>query len=80
MSVCLSVGQSVTVVTLQKRLNRSRCRLGCGLMGCTSAQSGEYDWTVCVRRRSGLMSNDYDHLFVQPEIPVMKLNAIVSTL
>jgi len=28
--VCLSVGRSITVVSPAKRLNRSRCRLGCG--------------------------------------------------
>jgi len=32
-------------------------------MGCTLAPSSEYDWTVPVRRRCGLMSNYFDHLF-----------------
>jgi len=32
-------------------------------MGCTLAPPGEYDWTVCVRRWCGLMSNYFDHLF-----------------
>jgi len=31
-------------------------------MGCTLAPPGEYDWTVHVRRRFGLMSNYFDHL------------------
>jgi len=29
--VCLSAGRSVTILSAAKRLNRSRCRLGCGL-------------------------------------------------
>jgi len=32
--------------------------------GGTLAQPGEYDWTVRMRRRCGLMSNYFDHLFV----------------
>jgi len=51
---------------VQKRLNRSICRLGCGLgwaMG-TLAPTGEYNWTVRLRRRYGLMSNYFDHLFL----------------
>jgi len=32
-------------------------------MGCTLAPPGEYDLTVRVRRRCGLMSNYFDHLF-----------------
>jgi len=31
-------------------------------MGCTLAPPEEYDWTVHVRRRCGLMSNYFDHL------------------
>ena len=31
--------------------------------GCTLAPPEEYDWTVDVRRRYGLMSNYFDHLF-----------------
>jgi len=31
---------------------------------CTLAQSGPYDWIVHVRRRCGLMSNYFDHLFL----------------
>jgi len=30
-------------------------------MECTLAPPGEYDWSV--RRRCGLMSNYFDHLF-----------------
>jgi len=61
-SVCRSIGLSRSWV-LQKRLNRSRCRLGCELRwvkdaiirwGCTLALPGEYDWTVRVRRRCSL--------------------------
>jgi len=46
---------------VQKWLNWSRCRLGCGLgwaqasmcyMRCTLAQPGEYRWTVRLRRWS----------------------------
>jgi len=36
----------------------TRCRSS----GCTLAQHGEYDWTVHVRQRCGLMSNYFDHL------------------
>ena len=32
-------------------------------MGCTLAPPEEYDCTVHVRRRCGLMSNYFDHLF-----------------
>jgi len=32
-------------------------------MGCTLAPPGEYDCTVHVPRRCGLMSNYFDHLF-----------------
>jgi len=32
-------------------------------IGCTLAPPGEYD-SVYVRRRCGLMSNYYDHLFI----------------
>jgi len=31
--------------------------------GCTLAPPGEYEWTVHVQRRCGLMSNYFDHLF-----------------
>jgi len=31
-------------------------------MGCTLAPPGEYDSTVCMRRRCGFMSNYFDHL------------------
>jgi len=33
-----------------------------GIMDCTLAPSGEYDWIVCVLQRYGLMSNYFDHL------------------
>jgi len=32
-------------------------------VGCILAQPGKYDWPVHVRRRCGLMSNYFDHLF-----------------
>jgi len=32
-------------------------------MGCTLAPPGEYSWTVRLRRRCGLVSNYFDHLF-----------------
>jgi len=31
-------------------------------MGCTLTPPGEYDWTVHVQRRCGLISNYFDHL------------------
>jgi len=34
------------------------------IYGCTSAPPGEYDWTVRVWRRCGLMSNYFDHSFI----------------
>jgi len=57
---------------MQKWLNRSRCRLGCGLWWAegsmctwgTLSPSGECDWTVCLRRRCCLMSNYFDHLLL----------------
>jgi len=65
-----SVCRSDTVVSLQKQLNRSRCRLGCGFawvqgsmyLGCASAQPGEYDWIIRMRRWLSPMSNYFDHL------------------
>jgi len=33
-------------------------------MGCTLAPPGEYYWTARLRRRCGLMSNYFDHLFI----------------
>jgi len=52
--------------TMQKRLNRSICRLGCGLIFATRqvtlAPSGEYNWTIRLQQRCGLMSNYFDHL------------------
>jgi len=33
-------------------------------MGCTLALPDEYDWTVRVRRRCGLMSNYFDHIII----------------
>jgi len=70
--------------SVQKRLNRSRCRLGYGLVWAqwstsssysagdvnapshkgTLAPPGEYDWTVRLLQRCGLMSNYFDHLLV----------------
>ena len=37
-------------------------------MACTLAPPGEYDWTVRVRRRCGLMSNYFDHLLLSGPI------------
>jgi len=34
------------------------------IYGCTLAPPGEYDWTVRVRRRCGLMSNYFDQLLI----------------
>jgi len=57
---------------VQKRLNRSRCRLGVWLrwaqgtmyyVVCTLPPPGEYHWTVHVRWRWGMLSNYFDHLF-----------------
>jgi len=33
-------------------------------MGCTLTPPGEYDWTIDVRWRCGLMSNYFDHLLL----------------
>jgi len=33
-------------------------------MGCTLTPPGEYNWTIHVRRRCGLMSNYFDHLLL----------------
>jgi len=30
----------------------------------TLAQPGEYDWTICLWRRCGFMSNYFDHLLL----------------
>ena len=58
---------------MKKRLNQSRCSLGCGLgwakgsmyqMGCTLAPPPrEYDWTVCVRWWCGFLASYFDLLF-----------------
>ena len=37
--------------------------VGPGKHECTLAQLGEYDWTVYLQRRCGLMSNYFEHLF-----------------
>ena len=56
-SVCLSVHWSVWPWALQKRMNRSRCRLGsdflapkepCNRWVCTLAPPGAYDGLICV--------------------------------
>jgi len=41
-------------------------------MRCTLAPPGEYDWTVHVRRRCGLMSNYFDHLLLLGSIVVLR--------
>ena len=67
----------------QKTLNRSRCRLGCGLgwvqlacsrWGCTLAPPGEYDWTVHVRRRCALFVK-----LVWPLVLSLRLRKITSS-
>jgi len=40
--VAWSIGRSVTLVSPTKRLNRSRCRLGCGLVWAKEAQVQSY--------------------------------------
>ena len=58
---------------VQKRLNWSRYRLGCGLvwaqasvcyMWRTLAPPGKYDWTVRELQRCGLLWNYLDHLLL----------------
>jgi len=34
----------------------------CVTWGCTLPLPGEYNWTVRVRRRCGILSNDFEHL------------------
>jgi len=46
-------------------------------MRCTLAPPGEYNWTVHGRRRCGLMSNYFDHLFLFSQVsslPVHKMS------
>jgi len=45
------------------RTGTARMPIGMYKMGCTLAQPGEYDCTVHMWRRCGLMSNYFDHLF-----------------
>jgi len=47
-------------------------------MGCTLAPPGEYDWTVRVLRRCGLMSNYFDHLFIYV-FSALKSNTVKCT-
>jgi len=42
-------------------LVRWRCLLGCTRCRCTLVQPGEYDWTIHMCRRYGLMSNYFNH-------------------
>jgi len=49
---------------MQKRLNRLRRRLGFGLVWCTLAPPGKCHRTVQLRRRCGLLANDFDHLLI----------------
>jgi len=63
--VCRSVCRSVTVMSLQKRLNRSRCRLSYGLgwaqwIMCILAQASEY--LVIIRLHAILMLPGYGWL------------------
>jgi len=54
-------------VSWAKRLNRSRCHLGCGLVwadGSIVLHMGHIGATWRVRRRCGLVSKYFDHLFV----------------
>jgi len=85
---------------VQKRLNQSIYRLGCGLewkeaqFQCirqgganmrtsegTLAQPGEYDSTIRLRRRCGLMSNYFDRslllLLLLPNIGSVLIDADV---
>jgi len=43
-------------------------------MGCTLALPEEYDWTIRVRRRNGLMSNYFDHLFSLYNIAIYSMS------
>jgi len=73
-SVCLSIGLTVTVVSPAKNgwtdrdsvwvVGSGGSKEACIRWGCTLAQPGKYDWIVRVRRRYGLMSNDFDHLLI----------------
>jgi len=59
-------------------VNRSRCRLGCGLacaqgiMGCTLPPPGECDWTVHVRRRCGFRSIYFDRLLLLSLLQILQ--------
>jgi len=50
--------------TLQLRDIAMATIFGFLYMGCTLMPLGEYDSAVRVRRRCGLMSNYFDHLFL----------------
>jgi len=67
---CLILGMGFCGQVMQWRHSRFRGSKGCchgnhfwlSIYGCTLAPPGEYDWTVHVWQRCGLMSNCFDHL------------------
>jgi len=62
-SVGLSVCRSVTVVSPAKRLNRSRCRLGCGLgerkEACVTWEHNGASWRIRLNRSCAAAMQSY---------------------
>ena len=58
------------------------CQLGCTTWGGVHycSPSGKYNWTVRVRRRCGLMSHYFDHLFLCVAADIWSVGCIMAEL
>ena len=52
-------------------LNACQLYSSCVRCGCTLALPGQWDWTICARRRCGHVSNYFEHLLTVSDDPVM---------
>jgi len=64
--------QDMSAVDTPNQLSNVQNRYGANAVGgCLFAPPGEYDWTVHVRRRCGLLSNYFNHFLLLGPITVL---------